>query len=137
RTRAAPRRPRARRGARGGCAGAPPRRRGGPPPQVAGPRPHGHARAQQPAVHQPLRLRVAADQRGAERRAHFRGEELATAQGRTTERDATLARIRGDAVEWEERTMARSRWYPFILVGLLFGFWGLVGVNRLGIQFLF
>ena len=33
--------------------------------------------------------------------------------------------------------MARSRWYPFILVGLLFGFWGLVGVNRLGIQFLF
>jgi ACS family hexuronate transporter-like MFS transporter len=33
--------------------------------------------------------------------------------------------------------MARSRWYPFVLVGLLFGFWGLVGVNRLGIQFLF
>ena len=33
--------------------------------------------------------------------------------------------------------MARSRSYPFILVALLFGFWGLVGVNRLGIQFLF
>jgi MFS family permease len=33
--------------------------------------------------------------------------------------------------------MSRSRSYPFILVGLLFGFWGLVGVNRLGIQFLF
>jgi MFS family permease len=33
--------------------------------------------------------------------------------------------------------MARSRSYPFVLVALLFGFWGLVGVNRLGIQFLF
>lgn len=33
--------------------------------------------------------------------------------------------------------MVRSRSYPFILVGLLFGFWGLVGINRLGIQFLF
>ena len=32
--------------------------------------------------------------------------------------------------------MVRTRWYPFILVGLLFGFWGLVGINRLGLQFL-
>jgi MFS family permease len=33
--------------------------------------------------------------------------------------------------------MSRPRWYPLTLIGLLFGFWGLVGLNRLGIQFLF